>query len=79
MTLEQNPINFTSKYDEIYNKKFSIRELLDSLKKAHDTAVGPDDIHYQILKQIPEKSLEVLLDIYNEIWNGGDILFVQRL
>ena len=72
MTLEQNPINFTSKNDEIYNKKFSIRELLDSLKKAHDTAVGPDDIHYQILKQMPENSLEVLLDIYNDIWSGGD-------
>ena len=45
---------------------------MDSLKKAHDTAVRPDDIHYQILKQIPEKSLEVLLDIYNEISSGGD-------
>ena len=33
-----------------------MRELLDSLKKAHDTAVGPDDIHYQILKKLPEKS-----------------------
>ena len=49
-----------------------MRELLDSLKKCHDTAVGPDDIHYQILEQIPEQSLEVLLDIYNETWNGGD-------
>jgi len=49
-----------------------MRELLDSLKKAHDTAVGPDDINYQILKKMPENSLEVLLDIYNEIWNGGD-------
>jgi len=49
-----------------------MRELVDSLKKAHDTAAGPDDIHFQILKQMPEQSLEVLLDIYNEIWNGGD-------
>jgi len=49
-----------------------MRELLHSLEKAHDTVVGPDDIHYQILKQMPEQSLEVLLDIYNEIWNGGD-------
>ena len=56
----------------MYDKKLSIRELLYSLKKAHDTAVGPDDIQYQILTQIPEKSLEVLLDIYNEIWKGGD-------
>jgi len=43
------------KNDEIYNKNLSMKELLDSLKKAHDTTVGPDDIHYHILKQIPEK------------------------
>ena len=24
-------------------------ELLDALHKSHDTAAGPDDIHYQIL------------------------------
>ena len=78
MTLEQNPINFTLKNYEIYNTNFSIRELLDSPKKAHDTAVGPDDIHYQILKQIPQNSLEVLLDIYNEIWNGADFSFQWR-
>jgi len=49
-----------------------MRELLDSLKKAHDSAVGPDDIHYQTLKQMHEQTLEVLLDIYNEMWNGDD-------
>ena len=49
-----------------------MRELLDSLKKAHDTVIGRYDIHYQILKLMPEQTLEVLLYIYNAIWNGGD-------
>ena len=40
------------------------------LKKVHDTAVGSDDIDYQILKQMPHQTLEVLLDIYNEIWTN---------
>jgi len=46
--MERNPIHFESTNYEIYNKNIYIRELLDSLKKAHDTAVGPDAIHYQI-------------------------------
>ena len=71
-TMERNPIFSTSTNDETYNKKYSLKELLNYLKKAHDTAVGPDDIRYHILKQMPEQSLEVLLDIYNEIWNEGD-------
>jgi len=50
-----------------------MRELLDSLNKAHDSAAGPDDIHYQILsKHMPHSSLEALLDIYNDIWDGAD-------
>ena len=32
-------------------------ELLDSLSKSSDTAVGPDDIHYQMLKHIPSEVL----------------------
>ena len=71
-TMERNPIHFESTNYEIYNKNLSIRELLDSLKKANDTAVGPDGIHYQISKQFMKKALEVLLDIYYEIWSGGD-------
>ena len=45
-------------------------ELVDSLKKSHDTAVGPDDIHYQILKHLPECTLDTLLNIYSQIWDG---------
>ena len=47
-------------------------ELVDSLRKSHNTAVGPDDIHHQILKHLPECTLDTLLNIYNQIWDGGD-------
>ena len=57
---------------EDYNAPFKMGELVDSLKKSHDTAVGPDDIHYQILKHLPECTLDTLLNIYNQIWDGGD-------
>ena len=42
------------------------------LQQSHDTAVGPDDIHYHILKHFPECTLNTLLNIYNQIWDGGD-------
>ena len=41
-------LKFTSDNGEDYNELFSLDELLTSLNKAKDTAVGPDDIHYQL-------------------------------
>ena len=44
-----------------------------SLSKLHDTAVEPDDTHYQILKHLPHTALSVLLDIFNDIWVSGNL------
>ena len=70
--IERKRLDFASNNNEVYNKRFSIRELEDSLAKAHDTATGPDEIHYQIIKHMPYSTLEALLDIYNDIWDGGE-------
>ena len=43
-------------------------ELLDSLAKSSDSAVGPDDIHYQMLKRLPSDALQSLLNTLNDIW-----------
>jgi len=69
---EKQPIDFTSGNAEVYNELFSVEELRDALHRSHDTAVGPDDIHYQLLKHLPESSLLVLLNIFNKIWVSGD-------
>ena len=53
---------------EKYNVPFTASELLDVLHKSHDTAAGPDDIHYQILKHLPNNALETLLNILIDIW-----------
>jgi potassium voltage-gated channel Eag-related subfamily H protein 8 len=58
---ERKSLNFTSGNLENYNKLFSIDELKRSLSKSHDTAIGPDEIHYQMLKHLPENSLKCLL------------------
>jgi potassium voltage-gated channel Eag-related subfamily H protein 8 len=39
-----------------------------SYSKAHDSAAGPDNVHYQLLKHLPAQALESLLNIFNNIW-----------
>lgn len=68
---EKTKLNFTSNNNEKYNLPFTITELHESLQKSNDTAVGPDDIHYQLLKHLPTNSLITLLDIFNLIWKNG--------
>ena len=70
-TKEKTKLNFKSNDDEHYNKHFIIKELRKALKKSHDTAVGSDDIHYQFLKHLPLRSLDILLHIFIQIWHSG--------
>ena len=68
---EKNIINFKALNNEEYNNHFNILELKDAIKKSHDTASGPDEIHYQMLKHLPENALSTLLHIFNDIWATG--------
>ena len=43
-----------------------------SMNYSHDTAVGPDQILYQILKHLPNNSKECFLQSFNKIWEGGN-------
>jgi len=45
---------------------------ISAISKSHDSAVGPDDIHYQMLKRLPGAALETLLDVLNDIWITGN-------
>ena len=69
---EKVKLNFSSGNAEDYNKPFSIRELKHSLERAHDTSAGPDNIHYQLLKHLPDSVLSILLSIFNNIWESGN-------
>ena len=69
---ENNNINVSSENVEVYNIPFSSEELQDALRRAHDTSAGPDEIHYQLLKQLPDASLLLLLNIFNQIWISGN-------
>ena len=45
--------------------------MLSQYQKIKDTATGPDDIYYQMLKHLPETALDTLLHIFNGIWTTG--------
>jgi len=46
-------------------------ELLDAIWKSQDSPVGPDDIHYQMIKHPSSGALHILLNILNNIWTNG--------
>ena len=71
-TQEKNALNFKSKNAETYNMPFSKTELQEAIKNSHDTSPGPDNIHYQFLRHLPEVSLQLLLHLLNNIWTSGD-------
>ena len=60
-------INFKSLNNEEYNNYFNLLELKDAIQKSHDTVTGPDEIHYQMLKHLPENALLTLLHIFKLI------------
>jgi len=57
---ECRPLSFNSSNLETYNFPFSINELTSPISKSHDTTVGPDDIHYQMLKHLPSSAKDTL-------------------
>ena len=69
---ENQHLKFKSNNLETYNNLFSLDELWDAISKSHDSAVGPDDIHYQMLKHLPLDAVNTLLETLNNIWFAGN-------
>jgi len=57
---ETQQLEFESHNCETYNFPFSADELYDAIAKSHDTAVGPDDIYYQMLKRLPSDAQQTV-------------------
>ena len=66
-------MKFISDNTESYNQPFTLTEFQNSISKSNNSAPGPDEIHYTLLKKLPTISLKYLLDIYNNIWISGNI------
>ena len=48
-------LQFKSNYSKVYNKLFTLAELMEFFKKFHITAIGLDEIYYEFLKQLPKE------------------------
>ena len=65
----ENPkLSFKSYKAENYNRCFTLAELKEAIQKSHNTT---DEIHYEFLKQLPQRSLDYLLAALNEIWESS--------
>ena len=62
---EKVKLNFKSQNNEIHNNDYDLDEFFEAIQLSHDSATGPDEIHYQMLKHLPDTSLETLLKIFN--------------
>jgi len=55
------------------NANFSLSELKFAIKSTRSTSPGADSICYEMFKHMSDTSLQVLLSLYNSIWNSGVI------
>ena len=74
---EEKNIKFTSDNTECYNQPFTLTELQNSISKSNIPALGPDEIHYTLLKELPTISLKYLRGISGNIftlWKQATII-----
>jgi len=65
-------ISFTSNNTKTYNNPFFIGKLTNAISKSHDTVIGFDFIHYQMLKNLSSFTMNTLLSAVNYIWTTGN-------
>ena len=59
--------------DQPYNAYFTIKELKIALNSKKNSAPGADTIHYEMLKQLPERNKYTLLKLINKSWEKGEL------
>lgn len=66
-------IDFTTQNQCEYNQPFTFHEFSLSLNHIKKSAPGPDNIHIEMFQKLHESSLNLLLNIMNEVWKTGKI------
>lgn len=56
--------------NNLFDKPFTMNEFIGTISKT-DTSPGPDFIRYSILSSLPVSAKEMLLEIYNNIYELG--------
>ena len=55
--------------EDCINDAFNMNEMNNVLKDLKNSAPGKDDIYAIMLKNLPQMALDIILDLYNDIWN----------
>ena len=67
-------IHASQQIESDLNVDFCMQEIKIALRQIKkSSSPGQDKIHYDILKHLHQKALQVLLDLYNLIWESGKI------
>lgn len=67
-TIESIPLELEEQYCSDINQPFNLMELKTALATCKGSSVGPDEVHYHMLKNLPTNGFYYLLQIYNKIW-----------
>ncbi|KAM7307074.1 hypothetical protein ISCGN_010710 [Ixodes scapularis] len=66
--------NYTGPTNEYIDKDFTLAELNGALTQNNrKTTPGPDGITYTLLRNLPDRDKETLLDHINQHWNAGTL------
>ena len=79
MQEEQQHIDFSPSREEAYNLPFTKQEFLSALGKCTESAPGPDDIPYAMIKHAPDNTKDFILSIINRIYREHSFPTVWEL
>ena len=71
---EKIPVKFIPDGEHEYNRNCTRIEMDMALRKSKNTAPGPDNICYQMIREFPNNVKHYLLEIYNKFWNEAYFL-----
>ena len=69
---ERSDVDFSTGQNLSYNEPFSLHELRAAISALKNTAEGPDGIHNEMLRHLPDCSLQALLAVFNSLWQKGE-------
>ena len=68
---EREKLDFNTNLQFEYNTEIKYEELLYSLNLSNDSAPGPDEVTYSMLKNLAPSGKRILLELMNCIFKGG--------
>jgi Reverse transcriptase (RNA-dependent DNA polymerase)/Endonuclease-reverse transcriptase len=69
--VEKTPLAINMENEEDYNKPYTTEELEIALEGCQGTSPGPDNITYEMIKNLSPRNKEQLVHCYNKIWTEG--------